>query len=73
MALTFRIWLFIKYLRILNFDFKRRSGDVIVAPFHYDDVITSIPDDVADMILIVARMLYEYLFAGTFRPVDTDE
>lgn len=57
----------------LGFDFERRSGYVIIAPFDQQDVFSALPDDVADLVVVLFHVFNEYFFTRPLWPVNTNE
>lgn len=57
----------------LYFDLERRTGDVVVAPFHQQDVVATFAHQVVDLVLVAAGVLDEHLVAGSLRSVNANE
>lgn len=55
----------------LNFNFIRRSGDVIVAPFDNHDVLASLAHQVTHIVVVATCMLHEDFLAWSFGSVNT--
>lgn len=59
-------------IRLWNSDMEGASWDVLIAPFHNEDVAALLFDCVGHVVHPVAHVLYIHLFTGCLWPVHTN-
>lgn len=57
----------------LYFDLEWRTGNMVVAPFHHQDVVATLANQIVYLVLVAAGMLDEHLVARSLRSVNANE
>lgn len=57
----------------LHFDLERRAGNMVVAPFHQQDIVATLANQIVYLVLVAAGMLDEHLVARSLRSINANE